>query len=372
MKSKKNTIHFKNMEQKANGRIGLANLSDTCYINVIIQCLRYCPDLTEYFLKEQYKEHLKGDRKPAKLVHEFADVISSMWKADVRLGASMSPKGFIHVASLLANDPTYNFTYQTLTGTQEDSSELLYFVLDSIHNALARKVKMDIIGKPKTPLDELHIKALEAWSAFYTKEFSVVIDTFFWQMQRTTVCSKCNNKTYRWEPNMAIKGGLSGSDQDIQSCIHNAFAEEKISDYHCLNCEKNGDPKNVLATITSSISYLPSNIIIHLKRFENSGKKIRSNVSVNLEALNLSPWIAFPGVTRNKNTVYTTYAVVKHLGSTPRSGHYTSYVRHGDGWICYDDTSIRKVDSSEVINSDTYILFLTNKPYKQPDINWPQ
>jgi ubiquitin C-terminal hydrolase len=355
------------MEDKANGRIGLANLSNTCYINVIIQCLRYCPDLTEYFLKNQHKEHLRKERKPAKLVHEFADVISSMWKADVRFGAAMSPKGLIHAAGVLANDQSYNLTYECMTGGHEDSSELLYFILDSIHNALARKVKMAIVGVAKNTSDELHIRSLEAWSTFYTKEFSVVIDTFFWQMQQTTVCTKCNNMTYRWEPNMAIKGELTGTDQDIQSCINTAFAKETLEDYHCENCEKKGDPKKVAATLTRSISHLPSNIIIQLKRFKNNTQKIRSNVSTNLDALNLAPWISFPGVSRNKNTIYTTYAVVEHHGVS-RGGHYINYVRHDDTWLCYDDTGITKVEPTRVINPDTYILFLTNKPYKRPNI----
>lgn len=353
------------MEERANGRIGLANLSNTCYINVIIQCLRYCPDLTDYFLKDQHKEHFRKERKPSKLVHEYADVITSMWKADVKFGAAMSPKGFIHTAGVLARDPSYNLTYECMTGGHEDSSELLYFLLDSIHNALARKVKMSIVGLAKNSLDELHIRSLEAWSTFYTNEFSVVIETFFWQMQQTTTCSKCNNKTYRWEPNMAIKGEVSGEDENIQKCISAAFAQETLEDYHCENCEKNGSPHRVSANLTRSISHLPSNIIIQLKRFKNNTQKIRSTVDINLEALNLAQWISFPGVARNKNTTYTTYAVVEHHGVS-RGGHYINYVRHDDTWLCYDDTGITKVDPSRVINSDTYILFLTNKPYKRP------
>jgi ubiquitin C-terminal hydrolase len=356
------------MEERAKGRIGLANLSNTCYINVVIQCLRYCPDLTEYFLKDNHKIHLKKERKSAKMAHEFVDVITSMWNADVKYGAAMSPKGFIHAASILAGDTSYNLTYECMTGGHEDSSELLYFLLDGIHNALARKVKMSIVGVAKNMLDELHIKSLEAWSSFYTKEFSIVIDTFFWQMQQTTVCSKCNNKTYRWEPNMAIKAEISGEDQNIQSCINTAFAQETLDDYHCENCEKNGNQCRVSANLMRSISHLPSNIIIQLKRFKNNTQKIRSNVDINLESINLAPWISFPGISRNKNTIYTTYAVIEHQGVS-RGGHYINYVRHDDTWLCYDDTGITKVDPSRVINSDTYILFLTNKPYKKPGGN---
>jgi len=165
---------------------------------------------------------------------------------------------------------------------------------------------------------------------------------------------------------MAIKVELTGADQDIQSCINTAFGEETLDDYHCEKCEKNGDPKKVAAKLARIISHLPSNIIIQLKRFKNNTQKIRSTVSTNLDGLNLAPWISFPGVARNKNTIYTTYAVVEHHGIS-RAGHYINYVRHDDTWLCYDDTGIHKVDSAKVINPDTYILFLTNKPYNRPN-----
>ena len=82
----------------------------------------------------------------------------------------------------------------------------------------------------------------------------------------------------------------------------------------------------------------------------------------------MSQWLSFPAVARNTNPVYTTYAVIEHHGN-PRGGHYIAYTRHNDKWLCYDDTSINYVDESKVINDDTYILFMTNKPYSTPNLS---
>ena len=57
--------------------------------------------------------------------------------------------------------------------------------------------------------------------------------------------------------------------------------------------------------------------------------------------------------------------VVEHHGGS-RGGHYINYCRHGDKWLCYDDTNIGVVDSDRVINEDSYIIFMTNKPHSLP------
>lgn len=346
------------MEEKANGRVGLANLGQTCYLNSVIQCIRYCPELVSYFINENYKRHLKMDRISAPVVVEMADVVKGMWTADVRFRASMAPRGFINSITRASRDRAFS----TLSGSQEDAGEFLQFLLESLHSGVARSVQMDVVGIAKSNLDESHIKSLESWRDFHKKEYSPIIENFYGQTLTTVTCNRCKTKSNTFEPWAMLKVPVSKDTQTINDCITEFLEPEQIPDYQCSNC---GLDTKGMAIKEHTISKLPPNIIIQLKRFKNNGNKIRGNVTFNLEGTNMSSWLSFPGTSRNTNPVYTTYGVVEHHGGS-RGGHYVNYCRHGDKWLCYDDTNINVVDSNKVINEDTYIIFMTNKPYSIP------
>jgi ubiquitin C-terminal hydrolase len=343
------------MEEKANGRVGLANLGQTCYLNAVMQSIRYCPELITYFINEKHKAHIKMDRISAPVVVETADVIKGMWTADVRFRASMAPRGFINAVTRASRDRDFSI----LSGDQADAGEFLQFLIESLHSGVARSVQMDIVGSAKSALDELHIKSLDSWRDFHKKEYSPIIENFYGQTLSTVTCKRCSTKTNTFEPWAMLKVPVSKEHQTINDCITKFLEPEQIDDFRCSKC---GTDSTGPATKEHTISRLPPNIIIQLKRFQNNSQKIRSPVSVNLEATNMTKWLSFPGVSRNTNPVYSTYAVVEHHGSS-RGGHYINYSRHGDKWLCYDDTNIEAVSSDRVINDDTYILFMTNKPH---------
>lgn len=343
------------MDEKAHGRVGLANLGQTCYINAVFQSLRYSPELASYLINEKHKIHLKMDRISAPVVTETADVMRSMWTADVKFRATMSPRGFINAITRASRGRDFSI----LSGDQADAGELLQFLLESLHAGIARSVKMDVVGIPKSAQDELHIKSLESWGQFHAKDYSPVIDNFYGQTLTTLTCKRCNGKSNTFEPWAMLKVPVGKESRSIDDSITEFLESEHIPDYQCSKC---GTDSTGPATKEHTISRLPANIIIQLKRFQNNGSKVRNKVSVNIEATNMSKWLSFPGVSRNTNPVYTTYAVVEHHGSS-RGGHYINYSRHGNSWLCYDDQNIYPVEADKVINEDTYILFMTNKPH---------
>ena len=346
------------MEDKANGRVGLANLGQTCYLNAVMQSIRYCPEVANYFINDKHKQHLKMDRISAPVVVEMADVVKGMWTADVRFRASMAPRGFINSITRASRDRDFSI----LSGGQADSGEFLQFLLESLHYGVARSVQMDVVGLAKSKLDELHIKSLESWRQFHQKEYSPIIENFYGQTLCTVTCSRCSNKTTTFEPWAMLKVPVPKDSQTINDCITEFLEPEQIPDYECSTC---GIGTKGPATKEHTISKLPPNIIIQLKRFKSNGNKIRGLVKLNLESTNMSNWLSFPGTSRNTNPIYTTYAVVEHHGGS-RGGHYINYCRHGDKWLCYDDTNIGVVDSDRVINEDSYIIFMTNKPHSLP------
>jgi len=351
------------MEEKANGRVGLANLGQTCYINSVMQSIRYSPDLTEYFLSEKYKLHLKMERRQAPVVVESVDVIKGMWTADVRFRASMSPRGFLGAINRAIEKDRGR---DILSGGQADSGEFLQFLLESIHYAVARPVQMDVVGVSKNMYDDLHIKALESWRNFHQKEYSIIVENFYGQTLTTLTCKRCENKSPTYEPWLMLKPPVvADKPQELSECITTLLEPETIPNYRCPKCGLDSEGP---AVKEHTLSRLPSNLIFQLKRFDYNGKKAKNHVNVNLQATNMSKWLSFPAVSRNTNPIYSTYAIIEHHGN-PRGGHYIAYARHNDKWLCYDDTNINYVDESKVINDNTYILFMTNKPYSTPSVS---
>jgi ubiquitin C-terminal hydrolase len=348
-------------KEKAHGKVGLVNLGNSCFLNSVIQSLRYCTDFSNYFTSGAYLAHLKNDRPTAAIVEETADVFKGMWNGDVRARASMAPRGFVASSARISSQSR---TFEDLfRGGQEDSAEALLFVLDAIHEGVSRKVKMDVVGTPKTSEDIHQIKALQAWSEFYAKGYSPVVEQFFGQQMTATICRNCKNKNSRFEPWMMIKAPIdtdAGDNQPLSSCIDKAFDKEVIDDYECDNCKTRSQ-----VDLEHTISKLPPVIILSLKRWDNNNNKIRTKVNIDLDKTDFAKWISFPSVAKHISTEYTTFAVIEHHGGS-RGGHYLSYAKHNGSWISYDDQQISDVPADKVINNDTYVLFMTRKAYVSP------
>ena len=137
--------------------------------------------------------------------------------------------------------------------------------------------------------------------------------------------------------------------------------------WSCPKCKKR-QPSTKKLTITR----LPKNLIIHLKRFDNMLRKNNSfiNYPFHLDLTKYWPndfdGRLPPGITEELPTrgqvppfKYQLYGVACHSGSL-YGGHYTAYVYKGssNGWNYFDDTNYRPIKTSnEPITSSAYVLF---------------
>jgi ubiquitin C-terminal hydrolase len=118
---------FKNVEivtLYGKGRTGLSNLGNTCYLNSILQCLSSETKLLEYFLTNNYKNELNQSDG---IAHEFSEIVNAIWKSHQQI---ISP---IKLRSLIGNT-NENF----YSNNQQDSHELLIFLLEALHKELNR------------------------------------------------------------------------------------------------------------------------------------------------------------------------------------------------------------------------------------------
>jgi ubiquitin C-terminal hydrolase len=341
-------------------RIGLVNIGNTCFLNVVLQALRHCPPINTIFLSEtDIAPREKSNRKQLlaafqTLIRDFATVSSP--HAGMR--PSLVPRGFFHSLHTVLRE-TDDYWYRP--GEQCDAAEALQYILDSLHHAMWRKVRMSVSGTATATEHSSHIKAIKSWATFFENEYSPIVNHFNGQHMIKITCTKCGNVSERYEPWLMVKAPIPGADvvggpaPTMKVCLDSAFESETIDDYACDNCKS-----KQRAVKSERISRLPPITIVSIKRFTNAGHKVRGLIPWDLDELDFRPWMAFDRSPFNDETssVYKTFAVIEHHGST-FGGHYRMYARDsGDTWNEYDDSSVTTVTPDRVITPDSYIALL--------------
>jgi len=339
-------------------RHGLANVGNTCYLNSAIQALRSTKVFSDYFGTDAWTKHRHEDRRG----HELAGHVATLVAALKAPGTTcVNPLNFARAFVKVAHD----FNEDIRPGVQADGAEAVQILLDALHSQQAREVNMDIKGVAATADQAELIKSLESWVTFFHKEYSPIIDAFFGQTQKKVKCDACGRCSTTYEPWGVFKVPIPGADKagapapTLQECIAAALAPEKMDDYFCETCAKKGP-----ATIELAISKYPKQMIISIKRFINSGAKVRCRVPYDPDAISLNECRAWPSIQGPQN--YRVSSTIEHLGSS-RGGHYVMRSREPEkpekpekpsDWYLYDDSRVSLCMAGGVATPDTYVLFL--------------
>ncbi|KRY67480.1 Ubiquitin carboxyl-terminal hydrolase 4 [Trichinella pseudospiralis] len=174
------------------GLCGLTNLGNTCFMNSTIQCLSNIPPLSRYFLSEQYINEL-NEKNPlgmrGELARAYADVICNMW----------SGRHYTYMPRMFKN--TVGRFQPMFSGyQQQDSQELMAFLLDGLHEDLNRiKKKPYVVAKDSEdrPDEEL---ATEAWRSYKLRNDSIILDLFHGLLKSTVVCPECDKVSITFDP----------------------------------------------------------------------------------------------------------------------------------------------------------------------------
>ncbi|CAD5225212.1 unnamed protein product [Bursaphelenchus xylophilus] len=174
------------------GICGLQNLGNTCFMNSALQCLSNVPELTEYFLTDQYLNEINYENvlgTHGKLVQAYADLIKEMWS-----GRHSTVKPYQFKCVIGQHAPRFNGY------AQQDSQELMSFLLDGLHEDLNRIVKKPYIEERESDGRPDGVVAEEAWADYKKRNDSVIVDLMHGQIKSTLVCPVCDKVSIKFDP----------------------------------------------------------------------------------------------------------------------------------------------------------------------------
>ncbi|XP_069339913.1 ubiquitin carboxyl-terminal hydrolase 8 isoform X3 [Eulemur rufifrons] len=298
---------------------GLRNLGNTCYMNSILQCLCNAPHLADYFNRNCYQDDINRSNllgHKGEVAEEFGIIMKALWTGQYRY---ISPKDFkITIGKI--NDQFAGYS-------QQDSQELLLFLMDGLHEDLNKG-----------------------------------------QFKSTVQCLTCHKKSRTFEAFMYLSLPLASTSKcTLQDCLRLFSKEEKLTDnnrFYCSHCRARRDSLKKI-----EIWKLPPVLLVHLKRFSYDGRwkqKLQTSVDFPLENLDLSQYVIGP---KNNLKKYNLFSVSNHYGGLD-GGHYTAYCKNAarQRWFKFDDHEVSDISVLSVKSSAAYILFYTSLGPRATDV----
>ncbi|KAI8098402.1 uncharacterized protein B0P05DRAFT_582735 [Gilbertella persicaria] len=190
--------------KKTLGLIGLQNLGNTCYMNSALQCLSNTPQLTQWFTNNHYKQDLNTNNPlglNGDLASAYAAILKDIWKENTNFTtasrSSISPREF--------KSTFERFNPHFVGFLQQDSQELLSFLLDGLHEDLNRVHDKPYIEIPDfdNQLSDLEI-ATRFWQYHTARNDSIIVDLFQGQYKSRLVCDECKKVSVTFDPFMYL------------------------------------------------------------------------------------------------------------------------------------------------------------------------
>ncbi|KAG5270624.1 hypothetical protein AALO_G00194750 [Alosa alosa] len=331
---------------------GLRNLGNTCYMNSILQCLCNTPIMADYFNKNRYQDDINRANilgHKGEVAEEFGVIMKALWSGQYKC---ITPRDFkVTIGKINEQFSGYE---------QQDSQELLLFLMDGLHEDLNRADNRKRYKEEANDhLDD--IKAAElAWSKHKLLNSSIIVSLFQGQFKSTVQCLTCHRKSRTFEAFMYLSLPLASSNKcSLQDCLKLFSKEERLTDANkvfCRHCKAHRDSTKKL-----EIWKVPPILLVHLKRFSYEGRwkqKLQTTVDFPLESLDLAQYVIGP---KPSQKGYNLFGVSNHYGGLD-GGHYTAYCRNNpkQRWCKFDDHEVSEMSTSSIRSSAAYILFYSS------------
>ena len=336
------------VKDKGNGLTGLTNLGNTCFLNSSMQALSHTYELNDVFASSKFNKALQNASSENNLVTEWINLRNIIWSQD----GVVSPNRFVYNVQEVAKIKDRDI----FTGwAQNDLPEFLLFIIECMHNTVARPVKMTINGNVKNPTDKLATACYKMLKTSYSTEYSEIMETFY-GIYVSELSSKTGSKIHSVNPEnyFILDLEIPKQNASLYDCFDAFTSYEMLEGDNAWFNEKTKKREDVRKRIT--FWNFPKILVITLKRFSaDGGKKRQDLIDFPLTDLNLSTYVSGYNASQY---VYDLYAICNHSGGT-MGGHYTSFVKtKTDEWLHYNDTHVeRRVNKNRLISPKAYCLF---------------
>lgn len=311
---------------------GLENLGNTCCINTLVQCIRFCPILCDSLLQSYLKTPMT---QLSKVTVNLLDVINKLEHT------SLCPKGLVQIIF-------EKCSYLT-PGEQLDIVELWCFLSD----ILAQENGLSVTNKSNENMDNIELQVASVINQHNSNKTSAWIRTIQGTQLSIMQCS-CGFKQGNIEVFTSLNLDIldNRASMTLLDLLENHFGDEHMETWKCDSCAQTGNAKKFI-----QVWHPPPVLVVTLKRFRmiqpGIYEKINKPVDVP-ETFNMQ--------TRYKTIRYKLMSIAQHHGSY-YGGHYTAICRHtspttatatgsgstsvgevvNDQWVLYNDVHIHNL-----------------------------
>jgi ubiquitin C-terminal hydrolase len=332
--------------------IGFTNLGNTCFLNAVLQCLLNTPALFQYLLGDARR--FASQKASDGFVDALIAIVQSIDRFEGRTTfAKIQP---ITPATLHAKVSRRLSVFERYK--QHDAHEALRYILDCLSEELNPNQSIPSYAEFKDDDNESDVMvAQRVWDSWQRINSSFIQDLFCGQLKNTLICSKCGTQSRTFDPFLDISLPIPKTGEaTVHDCLSLLFQEEHLSGLNssfCARCKVSGASSKRL-----SIFRLPRILVLHLKRFTNTGRKINVFVRYPRDpaVLDLTPFM--DKQSGKENVSFQLYAVINHYGDATM-GHYTAVCKHDalGRWYEYNDADVAEIHADKVVSPSAYILF---------------